>query len=276
MKKHRISVLAGVAVLIFGFSTCQLVAQSPATGTPQVGYAVISQGSGTSSSTPKLQVSQTFGFQLGNVLLQTETAPAQMTTSALIFINTSATQGRNTGIAIANPGDTTVQIDMTLRRNDGIIVALKTIFVGPRQQISQFVTQMFADQLTLPSELTGTLSLIANSPVAILAERFRGQSFSTETLSGLSGAFPIPQITPGISTSGPIFFLPNFVVGGGWTTEITIINTDTSQATVRLDLFTASGAPMRAILNGTTGNVFTGLVVQPGGVLVITPAASGF
>ena len=163
---------------------------------------------------------------------------------------------------------------MTLYRSDGIIAALKIIQVPGRQQIAQLVTQLFSGQPGIPREFVGTLSLTSSDPVAIAALRFRGVSFSTETLSQLSAPTPVPPIVPGISGGGSSFLLPNFVLGGGWATEIIIVNTSTSPTAVRLDLFSANGGPLNATLNGVTGSSFADFNILAGGVLVIAPLDS--
>ena len=65
--------------------------------------------------------------------------------------------------------------------------------------------------------------------------------------------------------------LPQFVTGGGWTTEIEIVNTTVSDLTVRLDVFSPDGTPLTVKLNGITASSFTNLIVPANGLLKIAP-----
>ncbi len=257
-----------------GIFLCPLMAEPDQSGTPQVGYAVISTGSGISGTSASLQIFEIFGFPQAGIFERAEVPAAQMTTSALLLVTTSNTLGRNTGIAISNPGFSLAQVDMTLRRNDGIIVAIKTILVPSKSQISQLLTQIFSDRPGLLTEFTGTLSLVSSQPVAIVALRFRDNAFSTETVSGLSAPSPVPPVVIGVGAGSQSFILPNFVSGGGWATEIVILNAGNTPTSVRLDLFSSNGSPMTASLNGLTGSTFDGLTIQAGGVLIIAPLDS--
>ncbi len=232
------------------------------------GYAVVTPVTGTATD---LLVTQIFGFTQGFVSSQTEAAAPQLTTSALLFVNFSQRLGRDVGLAIVNPGNTEARMTMTLRRDDGIMVgAPLTVFVPPRSQVAQFVTQFFSSQLGLPAEFTGTLSMISNSPVAMYASRFRGSSFATETLMQLSEPSPLPQIVPGVGGTGGVL-LADFVQGDGWSTQFILVNKGLSDMTVRLDLFTPKGDPMTVTLNGASGTTFPNLRIRAGGVLVVAP-----
>jgi len=86
-------------------------------------------------------------------------------------------------------------------------------------------------------------------------------------LSGNVG--PLPPIGNG---GGPgAVLLPQFVVGGGWATEIVMMNTGTVNLTVRVDLFNGNGSPLSATLNGQTASSFTNLSIPAGGVLTLAP-----
>ena len=78
----------------------------------------------------------------------------------------------------------------------------------------------------------------------------------------------MPTIGPGVGGAGAIL-LPQFAVGGGWATEIGIVNTGSTALTVRLDLFKPDGTALTATLNGTAASSFTGLTIPAAGVLTI-------
>lgn len=166
---------AGIAILLFVLLPAGVilsgvsVAEAAETGSLVVGYAVVTPLSGSATD---LQLSQTFGFVQGSTLLQAGTAAPPLTTSALLFVNTSDRLARNVGLAIANPDSREAVVTMTLRRDDGLMVGVPTtIFVPARFQLTQFITEFFSKQSTVPAELTGTLSISSSIPVAILAVR---------------------------------------------------------------------------------------------------------
>ncbi len=270
MKERKIGAL--IVSLMFAASAHHLFAQPDQSSTPVVGYVLISNGSGTSVAVPDLAVSQTFDFRQGDFEQQTELPAPQMTTSALLSVSISNSLGSDTGIAITNPNPVAALITMTLLRSDGTIAAVITIPIPGRQQISRLVTQLFSDTTEITREFTGTVDLKSNIPVAVIAVRLGGLSFSSEPLSQLSAPTPIPQVIPGAGgSSGPLFILPNFVTGGGWTTKIVLINTSSAPTAVRLDFFSADGSPLSLTLNGVSGSTFTGFTIPARGILVISP-----
>ncbi len=266
-----------VSLLALATPTTKLWAQ---TNSAVSGYALVTPGPGLGTSTgfTGLLVFETFGFKGANFSNQTEILAPQMTTTALLFLNMSKLNNRDTGIAITNPGNNTGVVTMTMKNDLGIVVSIKDVVIGARQQIAQFVTQLFADQPGIPSEFIGTLSISSSIPVAIVALRFSGQSFTAEQLSNLSQPSPVPSgiISGQGQGTGAAFIIPNFVVGGGWGTQIVIVNTSTTATSVRVDLFSSNGDPMTATLNGTTGTTFISSQIEAAGVAVIGPSSSPF
>ncbi len=270
-----LSVVFFVSLLAI-FPTNVLLAQ---TNSAVSGYALVTPGPGLGTTTgfAGLLVFETFGFKGANFSNQSEIPAPQMTTTALLFLNMSKLNNRDTGIAITNPGNNTGVVTMTMKDDLGIVVSIKDVVIEARQQIAQFVTQLFADQPGIPSEFIGTLSISSTIPVAIVALRFSGQSFSAEQLSSMSQPTPVPPIIGGQGQgSGDAFIIPNFVVGGGWGTQIVIVNASTTATSVRVDLFSSNGDPMTATLNGTTGTTFISSQIEAAGVAVIGPSSSPF
>src|SRR5215468_2932628 len=113
--------------------------------------------------------------------------PPGLTTSAMIFVESSGRLSKNLGIAIVNPNGSDVSIAMTLRKSDGTQVATTSFTVAAHQQISKFVMELFTKQSTVPSDFTGTLVLTSSPlPVAMIGLRFRDSNFSTLPVTSLS------------------------------------------------------------------------------------------
>ena len=144
---------------------------------------------------------------------------------------------------------------MTLRREDGLLVSTKSLQISPQRQTSQFVSQLFSDRPEV-REFMGSLTLESTIPVAIVGLRFRGSNFSTLAITNLAPPAIVPEREPGVGGAGA-FILPQFAAGGGWASEIVIVNSGGTDAhTIRVDLFKQDGTPLVANLNGVSGSSF--------------------
>jgi hypothetical protein len=230
----------------------------------QSGYAVI-----TSSSTSNdLVAFGTFGLREGLETTQAGVLPQSLTTFEI-----SGRLSKNLGVAIVNPDSVNANVTLSLRKSDGTELASTMLTVEPGQQVSKFVTELFADQPSVPKELTGTLAITSTNPVSVIGLRFRGRNFSTLPVTNISTPSPVPVIDTGIGGPGAIL-LPQFAAGGGWATEIVIVNTSSTTLTVRVDLFKQDGTPLTATLNGTSASSFTDIEIPAGGVFVLAPRDS--
>jgi hypothetical protein len=223
----------------------------------QSGYAVV-----TSASTAGLVVFETFGFKHGFETTQAGVLPSDLTTDAVVFVNSSGRLSRNLGVAIVNPASTSVNVTLALRDDEGTVLASKTLTVTAGRQTARFVTELFADRPSVPKDLTGSIRITSTGPISVIGLRFRGLNFST---------IPITNLTPPATASSSLIVLPHFVAGGGWATEIVVVNTGNVTSTVRVDLFKADGTPLTANLNGQSKSSFTDLNIPAGGVITLSP-----
>jgi len=242
---------------------------------PQSGWALV-----TPSTKPTIGpvVFETFGTRdgAGGSTTQAGVLPPDLTTKAMLFVDSSGRLSKNLGVAIVNPNDASVTVDLTLKKDDGSIVAKTSspIDVPSHQQISEFVTQLFAKEASVPSDLTGTLTIESKGgPVAVIGLRFRGSNFSTIPATNLSKPAPVPTITLAGDTIGGdgAVLLPQYAAYGGWASEIVVINPDSTDLKVRVDLFKSDGKALTAKLNGVSASSFKDLKVPAGGVLVLAP-----
>ena len=235
------------------------------------GYAVITPAGGTG-----LVVFETFGWRRGGDAgtPQAGVPAPDLTTNAVLFVDSKGKLSKNLGIAIVNPNPSNTNVSMTLRGSDGKKIGTKTVNVPSHQQIVSFITELYADQPSVPRDVTGTVAITSAGsstlPVSVIGLRFRGTNFSTVPVTNLSGNVgPLPTIGNG---GGPgAVLLPQFVVGGGWASEIVMVNTGTLNLTVRVDLFNGNGSPLSATFNGQTASSFTNLSIPAGGVLTLAP-----
>ncbi len=235
--------------------------------TTKVGYAIVTP---TSDKTTPLQMFETFGFQSACNMVQTQVLPAAVSTTGLIFANTSENPLRNVGVAIANPGSTEAKISFTMFRDDGRVAGLATIFVPARWQTAKFVTELFANNPLPPTVFTGTLSFTSTVPVAVVGLRFRGETFSTVPVMNITDPVPVPPRSGSVGGNNAVI-LPQFAVGGGWSTQFVIVNPGTTDLFVRLDFFAPDGGPLNVTLNGLTAATFVDVRILPGGVVTMAP-----
>ncbi len=233
----------------------------------KAGYVVVTP---TSQATAGLVAFATFGERHGNQITQAGVLPSAMSTSAILFVSTNGRLSKNLGVAIANPNATTADVTLALRDDTGAIVATMPVQVAAHAQMAKFVTDLFSSQSAVPRDFTGTVDITSTIPVAIIGLRFRGNNFSTLPVTNLSALSPVPVISTGIGGPGAVI-LPQFASGGGWATEIVLVNTGTSALTVRVDLFGQDGNPLVANLNGVSASSFTNITIPAGGVFVLDP-----
>src|SRR5262249_4292900 len=84
--------------------------------------------------------------------------------------------------------------------------------------------------------------------------------------------------TPDVPTTGAIgganaILLPQFAIGGGWATQIALVNTSGTLATGRIDIFDSNGQPLAVSLNGSTKSTFK-YFITAGGTFVLAPRDS--
>jgi len=254
----------------------------------QSGYAVITPVT-SGGTAPSLVVFETFGLRGGSSgATQAGVLPSDLTTNSLLFVDSSGRLSKNLAVAIVNPNASDASVTLTLRNDKGTSLGTTMVTVPAHRQVSKFITEHFSSQPSVPSDVTGTVAITsAGSAVSVVGLRFRGSNFSTLPVTNLSGsAGPIPTFSPnpgcatvvggtsttGIGGSGAVL-LPQFAAGGGWATEIALVNSNSTggNLTVRVDLFKKDGNPLTTALNGQTGCSFTNLMVPAGGVLTLAP-----
>jgi len=254
-------------------------------GPIQAGYAVVTPvavttgttSGGTVNSTG-LVVFATYGLREdggGAPATQAGVLPPDLTTSALLFVDSEGRLSKNIGVAIVNPNSSNVNVDLTLRKADGTTAVTGTLNIPSHNQVSQMLTQLFSSSTSVPSNIVGTLAITSagssNLPVSVIGLRFRGSNFSTLPATNLAGnSGPLPNITANAGGAGAVL-IPQFAAGGGWATELVMVNTSTSPMTVRVDLFKQDGTPLTTSLNSQSASSFTNINIPAGGVAVLAP-----
>ncbi len=237
-------------------------------GSTRSGYVIITPDSNSAAPV----AAATFGI-VNNAIVQSQAAvlPEPMTSSATVPVNVVPGIGRNLGVAIANPGAVTNLVTITLLDANGSNVAATTLTVPGQQQLARFINELFGSS-TIGAAFIGSLHLQSSTPFSVLGLRFSGVEFSTVPLIGAtSGAVPSRALSDGSTVGGDnALIAPQFALGGGWSSEITLVNNNATTVTGRIDIFDSSGNPMSVTLNNTTQSTFR-YSVPAGGTFVLAP-----
>jgi beta-propeller repeat-containing protein len=175
---------------------------------PNIGFAELSPSSGTSPATGVA----IFDSRVNGVLVNEAGVPA----SAPIKtgrIDVQVGGGVTTGIAMANPTNAQVVISFNFTDALGNDFSQGQWTIPAHGQIANYLDSMLANTTRDPRTFTFT----ANVPVAVMALR----GYVNERSEFLTSTLPVADPSSIITASTRI---PQFADGGGWTTQIILIN----------------------------------------------------
>jgi hypothetical protein len=253
----------------------------PPGGTQSITASGVSPGDATKVGWARVESSggslggvATFQFMDGDTLtINAGVLSGSATISATIPIDDDLTlgaQSHSTGYAVANPGVDDIYISLTVTNQDGSIS--KTIYPPTLNPLRPgcHSARFFWQDLDPNWQFRGSITLSAGA----------GQTFSVVALvvnQGLCTAIPVvsPLSQPGESTTANLF--AQIAVGGGFTTNFTLLNTGTDAASGTMTLSGDDGTPLNATLaSSAQGNVVTSsysISVPPGGTQSITASS---
>jgi uncharacterized repeat protein (TIGR01451 family) len=193
-----------------------------------------------------------FGYRSNNVLVSETGVPAvPEITSGRIYveISNSSNTSLNTGIAIANPNSSPVTISFFFTDTSGNRAGSGTIQIPANQQIAQFLNSPPFNVFP-GSTFQGTFSFTSDAPVGVIALR----GLTNERGDFLMSTLPV--IDPTAATSTGTIVLPHFADGGGWTTQILLVNPTDTQLTGSVQFLDNKGAAANLSVGGQTSNSF--------------------
>jgi hypothetical protein len=185
-----------------------------------------------------------FGFRQNGVLV----------TEAATLINPGFSSGSfyvraegniNTGIAMSNAdgGQTVVQYSLIDRNGD--VAKTGSFTIAPRGQIATFLTESPFD-VVAPFE--GSFSFTSSTSIFVVPLR---------TLLNERGDFlltTLPVSDPRMFETG--YVIPQFADGGGWTTEVLLVNPGDTTLAGTVQWTDPLGAPTSLTVNGQRGSSF--------------------
>ncbi len=167
----------------------------------------------------------------------------------------------NTGVGIAAPAAAAV-ITVELRDAAGKLVASGPQSLAAHNQMARFVRDLFPGAI-LPPQFKGSITVRSNTPIAVVALR---------TLLNEAGEFLITTEPVANLDSPPqanSLYLPQVAAGGGYTTDVLLVNPGSTALSGRLEFRDPDGRELDLGISGASGgNVPYRL--EPDGSLVVT------
>jgi len=198
-----------------------------------------------------------FGLRQNSVLITEAGVPAVPLIRSGIFY-AEAGGNVNTGIAIANPGNSVAAVNFTIAKASGETLKSGLVTVGAGSQIAGFLDQ----EPFNTTNVQGTLSFSSSVPIGVTAlhglVNERG-NFLTTTL-------------PVVDTSTPLQgnqYLPQFAIGGQWSTQFILVNPTSNSIEGTFAFYSnasadSSGQPLSVNFGGQEATSFNYLIPAHG------------
>lgn len=179
------------------------------TGGAAVGYALIQPGTGTSAPAGMA----IFSFRQNNVLVTEAAVPAaRLIQNGRIYAEVNGPV--NTGLAIANPNAQAATLTFYFSDSNGTNSPQQTTAIAANGQIAAFLNEA---PFNGGAVVSGSFTFNSSVPVAVVALR----GFTNERSEFLITTLPVVDLG---STARPASTLSHFADGGGWTTQVVLIN----------------------------------------------------
>ncbi len=233
-------------------------------GDLSVGYARIQPSSGSTTPTGVA----IFGFRQNNTLVTEAGVPASpLLTSARTYAEVNGPV--NTGLAIANPNSQAATINFHFTDAAGIDFGAGSTSIPANQQTAKFLDQAPFNGLAGRATLQGTFSFTSNVPVSVIALR----GLTNERGEFLITTLPITDLSAA-AASGTVY-LPHFADGGGWITQIVLVNPSDTPSTGTIQFFgqgssTAAAGPVSLTANGQAATSFNYTIPRQSSFKLVT------
>jgi hypothetical protein len=183
-----------------------------------------------------------YGLRQGDTLISETGVPVSpLMTSGMTYVEIGGSI--NTGIAIANPNNENVTVEYVITDSSNVQTFITgTLVLAANSQLARFLNELpYAVR-----SVTGVLAFSATAPIAVTALR----GFTNERGEFLVSTLPVIE-TPAVTTTLPAF-LPHFAAGGGWRTELILVNTIDVNTTGTIAFFDQSGNPITVPIGTVT------------------------
>ena len=167
---------------------------------------------------------------------------------------TFAEQGEGrfgTGVAYANPSDTSALVTFTAKDADGQMLASANRSLSPNGHDAQNMVDLFG-----LSSFTGSLEVTSTAPIVSLSLNFEADPVFSS----------LPPGEPDAAAQGSTtYYFPHLAVGEGWQTTITYINYSPQAVVCQTEFLSDHGSPLMVSFAGRGTVVSRPDVLLPGG-----------
>jgi alpha-tubulin suppressor-like RCC1 family protein len=209
-------------------------------GTPlHVGFVVVTSSSGTLPSGAVI-FSRYNGT--GGLASVAGVLNSPLTTYCRMYVEKSNSPlTRNTGVAIVDPNSSPTTVQLSLTSLDGVFTASNTIIIQANNHLAGFIDQstiMGTAAASIPANFQGILTLSSNVSIAPVTLRLTSNQRGEDLYSTL----PVTDLNN--PPAGPLY-LPQIVDGGGYATQIILVNTGSGSGTVTMNFFNDAGSTVQ-------------------------------
>jgi len=197
-----------------------------------IGYARV-QAEGNSTAPSGIAI---YGFRSNGVLVSETSVPAVVPIrSGRIYAETAPTV--RTGLAIANPNSQSVSISFYFTDASGQNFGIGTMTLDAHQQTAAFLDEQpfyLSSLFQRPASDGRTFTFSASQPVAAIALR----GFVNERSEFLMTTLPIADLS---RATPDTVVVPHFAEGGGWATQLALVNPSDQNMAGTIQFFDQSG-----------------------------------
>ena len=208
--------------------------QGYAQDTLQLGYGVVRLESGTGVPESTAVV----GLKNGDGVLVTEAGigAVEPIERGRIFVDAARTQ---TLLALVNPGTGSALVNLVLRDGSGTTVGEKSLPINPGEHVLQF-----ADELGTGPGFEGSLTFENGAGLGATAIRLGTNGFGEPVFTTL----PVVNLESEAGTGETV--LPLVAVGGGFRTQVMLVNPGGESISGRIRLAGSDGTPLEVDWDG--------------------------
>ena len=203
-----------------------------------VGYARVQANAGSTTPAGYLIIS----LKENGVLVSEVTVPAVLPiTSGRIYAD-NAGPGR-TGIAMVNPNSTDAVVSFYFTPGflfcDCPKPSVGSFILPAHSQIASFVNEAPFNALFIFNPAIGTLTFSSNVPIAVIALH----GHTNERGKFLMTTLPVADLSEPASSAA--VFIPQYADGGGWTTQVILINKSDASNSGTIQFLGSGGSTTR-------------------------------
>jgi len=246
-----------------------------------VGYAAVHASTGSTTAAGY----QVFSFKKNGVSVSEASVPeVRPITSGRIYVGYFGAV--NTGVAMVNPNSTDAIVSFYFTPGDLFCdcpnPSIGTFTLPAHSQIARFVNEPPFNQVFIFNPSIGSMTFSSSVPIGVIALR----GYTNQRREFLMTTLPVVDLTE--PASNDVVFFPHYADGGGWTTEVTLVNPTDASISGSVQFLGPGGATTRYSIGqrgigrihtpGTSGAITTGAIrvtpdpgsTSPSGLAIFT------